>query len=466
MADETPQTEVKERSIAKRVVLITMAVLVALIGLGFLASRTGLDKALLRQQLDAFATNLQAQGKRDGRDVVLTYKDVAIRGGFSNRHAVILEPQLSVKPLVQEGEVKATDNLVIRTAELRVFPKSSNLKELQVAAPAPIDFYDASDLSRKLLTVATDAPFTTDVRLYSRDNVSYAEVTQHVPEKIDFTYLREQKAEGPEEATPTVVPVYETLVMTQAPGGLLYSDVAQDGSDLGTARIQMQDIVLTPQVQPDAAVRIAQVSSDWKHSMNEKKHHAVEASAQVGEITADAALLPYAPINFSVKVGYEGAAPQTAQDLSSIRAQESSFKLYGFTLSTKEASLNATADFVASPTDVLPVGMASITLTNVPYVMGELRRFGVLNPATEPLATEILQLATGTPMAEMKDAQIDINRARGGSFAIGKTTFEELFATVLQHGLRQQPSVVPLPSPEKKPAAEPKKIQVEEGARG
>lgn len=470
MTDALPPAETHEKTSrrTRRILAAVAVILIGLVAIGVIASRTGLDKALLRQQLDALAVSLAERGRESGRELTLTYSDIAIQGSFSNRHAVIFEPQLVSKPLPMAGKPVADNEIVtLRTPELEVYAKSVDLSKLLVRMGKPIEVLEGPNAGRKLLTIRPEAPLDTEVTRHKRDR-AYLETVMTLPQTIQWEYLREQKAEGVEDATPTVVPVYEILTTTQAAGGTIRSDMAQDASGLGEAQVNITDLVLTPEVQPEGAVRVAEVKSEWRHSLTEKNHHLVEAKMHVGDITAPAELLPYAPIALVFDASYEGAAPQTAQDLAAIRAQESSIKLNRLAITTKEAALNATADFVASPTDVLPVGMANITLTNVPYVMEELRRHALIDANAEALIGQLLVLMTGTPLEQLKDASIDINRTRGGAFTIGQTTFEELFAAVLRHSIVRQPAPVAAPLAEagEAPAAEPKKLEIEEGARG
>lgn len=465
MTEQTPAPEEKATTSKRKYILLVVGVvMLALLAGGIFASRMGLDKALVRQRLDALATRLHEEGKKEGRDITLRYKDVAIVGSFSNRHAVIVAPELSIKPLQETGKkTDPAENLIVRTDEISVYPRAVDLSKVKLHLEKPIDFLDASDESRKLLAVSSAQGFEIDIAQSEKDNRPYLEVTHDVPTEIELEYLREKQAQGEEDATPEIVAVYETLKITQAAGGVAKSNMAQDGSGLGSSEVKLSDIALIPQVQPEGAIRIADVSGEWTHVLNEKKHHALTAKLHVGDITAEEGVLPYAPISLTLDAEYEGAAPQTAQDLSAIRAQESSLKLHKFALRTKQAKFAATADFIANATDVLPVGMATLTLSNVPFVLAELQKYGLLDSRGKALLDEVLSLTTGTPIAEMKDAEIEISRARGGSFAIGKTTFEELFATVLKHSL-SRPATAPAPKPV--PAAPEKDIKVEEGARG
>lgn len=464
--DETKQEENASFRARKLIVPIGI-VLMALLVVAVWASQSGLDKALLKQKIDAFSQSLSESAAREGRDITLNYEDIKITGGFSNRHATIINPELHVKPLATANRpVTPHDELVLKTAEIQIFPKAVDLSAMDIRLSKPIDFFGGEAPEKRLLTVSGAKPFDIHVDQIEHDNRRYVEIIHDLPEEFDVTYLREQKAEGPEETTPTVVPVYEILVVTSTPGGRLRTEMAQDGSGLGSAESNIQNLVISPPDAADAAIKIAQISTSWEHTLNEKNHHIITAKAQVGDITGAPEVLPYAPIALKLDAAYEGVAPQSAADVALNTAQESSFRLQQFALTTKDSSLTASADFTASGGDVLPVGTAKITLTNLPFVLGELRRYGLLNANNEPLLTELLQLATGMPIASITDANIDITRARGGSFAIGHTTFEELFATVLKISMKQRLQKPVTGVAPAAPAAPVEKIQVEEGARG
>jgi len=176
--------------------------------------------------------------------------------------------------------------------------------------------------------------------------------------------------------------------------------------------------------------------------------------------------------------------PKNAAAVASIQSPESLITLKQFSLTTKEASLKASANFTANASDVLPVGTANVALVNVPFVIGELRKYKVVNPANEATVNHLLQLLTGAPVEQLTDVTIPIERARGGSFKIGNTTFEELFAVLLKEALQKRSqgdapaTVSPVPAegvnsrplvPTLPPADKPKSAPIEipdQGVRG
>jgi len=294
---------------------------------------------------------------------------------------------------------------------------------------------------------------------------------------MDLTYLRVREAEGAEEATPSLVPVYETIQLAAAPGSGFRSSQADDKSGIGKASVDFKHVVITPKAAPEGALKVEQISGEWSNSLNEKKLNVVRALLNVGPVTSGDAGLPYLPVSLTLDATYEGAMPKTAQTISGIQSPESAMKLTSFSLTSKEASVKASANFTANASDVLPVGTASLSLANVPFMLSELRKYRVLNDQTSPLVEQVLQRMTGVPIAEMTDVTIPIERVRGGSFTIGKTTFEELFALFLKEALQVKqggeatipeglkPPLVPNLPPADKPRAAPIEIP-DHGVRG
>ncbi len=82
----------------------------------------------------------------------------------------------------------------------------------------------------------------------------------------------------------------------------------------------------------------------------------------------------------------------------------------------------------------------------MPFFLGQLRSYALLNPGNETIVDPLLQLMTGTPVEQLKDTTIAVERQRGGSFKIGQTTFEELFATFLKQAMKNKQGVSVTPA--------------------
>ena len=435
-------TEVSTSTVAtkkKRSLVLPIAgVIVAVALIGFFASRAGIDKALVKQQLDNFIAQMKERGRAQGRDIEMSYGDLDVVGSFAAKHVVVHNPVLTVRPLervVKPGDAKAIDALRITTASLEIYPESANLSALRIQLPAPIDFAGEQTPETSLLKVTSNVPPSVTVTQKAIATVPYTDVKYQSPSEMEFTYLRERQATGAEEKTPSVVPVYETIQLTMAQGSGLTSSMAGDKSGLGEVKLNFRDLVVTPKAAPEGALKLAEITGGWSNALNDKKLNVVHAALKAGPVTSDNKAVPYLPVAFDMDATYEGAMPKTAEAIASIQSPESLITLKSFSLTTKDANLNATANFTANASDVLPVGTANIALTNAPFVLGELRKYNILNAQTGPMVEHVLQLVTGTPVEQLKDVVIPIERARGGAFKIGKTTFEELFAFFLKEAL-------------------------------
>lgn len=451
----------------KRSLVLPIAAAVVTVALvGFLASRAGLDKALVKQQVDNFIVQMKERGKAQGRDLNLVYGELEVVGSFASKHVVIHEPVLTVKPLERQapsvGEKKQVDALVITTPTIAIYPQSVDLSSLRVEAAEPIDFAAEEEPTKSLLKVTSDVPLSVSVTQKKVGEVPYTDLSYASPTQMVFTYLREQQAAGAEEQTPTVVPVYQTLQMDVAKGSAISSSLAADGSGLGEAKINFKDVVLTPKEAPEGAVKLAEITGSWNNILNEKKLNAVHALLKMGPVTSDNTAAPYLPVTVDVDATYEGMMGKTPESIAQVEGQESSMVLKSFAITTKDASLNATANFTASASDVLPVGTANIALSNAPFVLAELRKYGVLNPKNEPLVMAVLQRITGTAVDQLKDVAIPVERIRGGAFKIGNSTFEELFALVLSQAMQMKNGQPPMVG--EMPAASPSAPSVDGAA--
>lgn len=436
----------KKRSI----VLPILGVIVALALVGFFASRAGLDKALVKQKVDGFITQMQDKAREKGRDVSITYRDLEVVGSFAGKHVVMHDPVMTVKPLQGQTQ-KAADALRITTEKLEIYPETSDLSTLRILAPDPVDFAGGEAPDKSLLNISSNVPPSLTVQRSTVGDVAMNVMNYISPSQMKFTYLRETQATGDEEKTPTLVPVYESLSLAVAQGSGFSASMAADGSGIGKASLDVRDLVITPEKSPQQTIKAPAIKGEWSNALNEKKLNVVRAVLNAGPITSDDATMPYQPVTLALDATYEGAMPKSPEAIASIQSPESTFALKALTLSTKDASLNATGNFTASAADMLPVGTANIALSNVPYVLGELRNFGLLNSKNEPLVGALLQRMTGTPVEQLKDVAIPIERIRGGAFKVGNTTFEELFALLLSQAMQiksgQAPATVIPPVP-------------------
>ena len=439
--ETTPSKKKRSLFLPIAAAVITIAII------GFVASRAGIDKALVKQQLDNFIAQVKERGRAQGRDIEITYGDLDVVGSFASKHVVIHQPVLVIKPMVDVKTPGATQNveaLRVTTPSMEIYPQAMDMSSLKITAPEPIDFASLIQPEQSLLKWTSTTPPALIVSQVKKGDVPYTETEYQSPNQMEFTYLREQQAAGTEDKAPTVVPVYEVMGVATAQGSTVKSSMANDGSGLGEVKTDFHDIVLTPKAAPEGMVKIAEVTGNWSNSLNDKKLNVVHAQAKAGPITSDNKDAPYLPILLTVDATYQGAMPKTAEAIANIQSPESIITIKDFSLTTKDSALKATADFTANATDILPVGKANVALTNVPFVLGELHKYGLISPQMDPAVGAVLAAISGTPAEQIKDLNIPIERARGGAFKIGNSTSDELFAVFLKAAMSRpgQPVVI------------------------
>lgn len=428
-----------KRTLRRRALVLGAVLLVAFIA-GVALLRSGLDEVLLKQQLDQMIAQLREDGRKEGRHIELSYEGIEMAGQFTDRRAIVHQPKLLLKP---EGSAPGTpekpNSLLITTPMIEIYASNSNLTSVLLSMPQPLDVASEEDPARSMLKITANAPLALRLSVKESDGVAYMHWNQSLPSEIRLTYLKEQQATGKEEETPTLVPVYQTLVVTSDKA---MSDItlAQDESGLGEAVIALENVTIMPEAMPEGAIKIGRAHGNWRNMLDTNDVAAMTGTVTIDAITAPPEIIPYAPISFAFEASQQGVMPVPGTPT----ADDASYQLKTFQLRTKDASVDASANFAATAGELLPVGKADLAITNLPFVLGELKNLRLLDAESDPLIAAIVERVSGQPYAEVQNLEVTINRDKGGAFMIGKTTFEELFTLVLKSKLEQMGGGQPL----------------------
>ncbi len=434
--NETPTTIAKKVPVKR---LLVGAVMLIAIGGGLMVARGGLDAEMAKKKLDEVIAGIKEKSQQEGRDINLTYEKIEMTGGLMDRHAKVYNPVMVVRPYdpkIVTPDPK--DSLRVTTEELDVYGASYDLSAIKISLPKPLDFASGDAPDKSLLKVEASSPLEATIAQKKINNIPYVDVAHTAPTSLDLTYLREKQAQGTEDATPSVVPVYDTIHIAIASGGTIKTSLAEDDSGLGRADISFGQITTVPKSAPEGVITVAGIEGHWLNEMDAHQKPNLVHQWKIGPITAAANALPYAPIALNIDFSHTGVSEDTDNDDSSHGGKvesKPSTKLKVFELSTKDATLSANADFITNANDILPTGNAHLKLTNVPFVMAELKKRGILQPEKESWVADLLQRITGTPFDQLKDADIAIDRPQGGQFKIGNSTFEEVFALFMKNAL-------------------------------
>ena len=428
----------------KRRIIWIIAALILIVGVGgYIASKAGLDKALVKQALDHFAGNLENSTKDSPAQMSFSYDDVRITGGFSNRHAVILNPRFREMN-------KGTQALTLyRTAEAVVHPKSADLRSLRIELAKPLMIFSDEKAEHAVATIIQKDAIVIDVTPETKAGKAYVTTKVSLPDAFLI--------DGPADKASDP---WNKLSLTLAPGAVMTNSMPEgehSWTSPGEASFHARDIVLTPDAKPEDAITLGVVDTYFSNVLNDKNLNTLLVKMDVGPLASSKSMLPYGPLSANVDFAFEGALERSPEAFAEAKSTDSSIMLKTFSLKGKDAALSATADFVASASDMLPVGTANITVENLEFILAELRKRGALRERDDHLLTTVIERVSGKPMAENKDLKIDITRVRDGAFKIGKSTFEEIMAAVLSGALSDKfdapakdapkPKTKPIPAP-------------------
>ncbi len=438
MTDATPKKK-------QKLLLPVLIGLVVILVVGFLVSRAGLDKELVKRKLDETIAVIKEKGRAQGRDIDIRYGELEVAGGTLDKQVIVHQPVLTIKPLDREplkpNEAAKPDSLVVTSEMLVITPKSLDMSSLLFSLPKPVDVAAEQAPQTSLLKIESNTPIEATVTQKTVGGLPHTAVTHALPTTIDLIYLRERHAEGVEDAAQTITPVYETLTLTMDAGGLVNTEFTTDGSLLGAADVALSNLKLIPKAAPEGTISVATVKGHWSNALNENNVNALNVSAEFGPVSAAEGLMPSAPLYFGMDFGFEGVLTKhTKQAVSKEEAGKATINLKKLTFTSKDAGLSAQGMFSALPSDMLPVGSGNIKVTNVPATLALLRSNGMIEESNEGVTLSVLEKAAGAPLETLTDVDIPIQREKGGQFVVGKTTFEEIMSIVLQQMMRNKMS--------------------------
>lgn len=428
--NDTETVATSPSSSRKWAILVVMGIL-AVGATAYIASRTGLDKALVKEAVDNFSAELKASSNDT---LSFSYEDITIEGGFRDRHAIIKNPVLQQSPEGMESE----QHIYYTTNAITLHANASDLSSMKLLMPHPIKGFKGSTMEGEAqLTVIQKAPVVAHIESTKQDGIPFVETRIELPDSM--------LVDGPESERGEPWNQF-TLGLKEGGTVFLSHSTAPDAPEgLGKTDINLQDIVITPEHDAKDEIRIAQFVSHYGNVQDDKGKSKVSMTTDIGPITGSESALPYGPIEFSLNASYEGLLSTAPEDFASNQGNEKALKIETLSLKAKEAALYATADFVSGAKDILPVGTANITLENVPFILKEMRKHKVLDASKEALFDAVVSEVTGTKLAETKDLTIDVKRVRDGAFQIGNSTFEELMALVLRSALEPSHATPPVP---------------------
>lgn len=437
---DTPATATTKSSDGKRFIVPVLLAITVIAGLGYFASKAGLDKAAIKQVLDAWITQQESRAKASGVTLDIAYSDIVVSGGLTDKQIEILEPRATIS-----DDAVANSTSIVTTERVVLHPESLDLSKFRAEIPTPLELRALLEEKERMeLRVSANTPLMFDITRSGKDEEASIAVKHFLPNAWKIESL-------PESEVSNATPTYDIVRITLDEGGQYKGTIFEQKKAVGSGMVSASNLQFFEGEETEPALKLASISGQWNSQLDTKNHARMSSQLKLDTLEFLKDFQELNPISLSWDFSFEGASQQPLSAEGSAPeteapASDASFKLADFNFSIRDAKLSANADFVASAEDILPVGMANISIVKLSELRDAFYALGIMDASHERLVDKMLLTITGKGINESDDVMIDIKRVRGGSFQIGKTTFEEVM-TVFLTEIMQGGKSIPMQAP-------------------
>lgn len=420
--------------------IIALAVVFVLAGVGYYAAKSGMSKADVEARLAEFNASLDSYGQANGYNARLTYDEMEIHGGIFNKKAELKNAEISVEPTRDDTFYRT---MKIKSAKVEIAAGDTAFSSFTVSLPEPVTI-----ISEEGTTQASfSAPLKIEVEREPAENGTDASYSTKLPASMTLT--------RPDESTAQI-----TFGADSAMSGMVnlsasnYSHVTQ---------ITALKVLEEGETTSAASVNVTVESGvQDKESM---KHQ----SFDVKELAFDGQRAALGKLNIAADM--ESEAPETANASQTEIAPSASGK--GTIINTlkmeaadQSFAINAKGKITGNAGELLPLGELTVAIDKPKALIGKLNQAGIINPLMEQIAYTVLPKIDIAWTESSDTANFTLKRHAEQPLYIGDLSFEELAAQVLTGLLQQSAPAAGLePNAEQVPAtpeaAEPKKADPE-----
>ncbi len=400
--------------------LIVVAAVVLLVIVGVFAARTGINRKEVEHKLTSIEKELNKVMEERGYSIAFSYEDVDIGGGLFSKRITIKNPVFQIQSDKERGFYSG---MTVSSDRITVVPSDSEFSEAKLSFPTPITVERGRG---SWVITATDMAV-----LFERD-------TDDEVDLIDYSIALNKSIaiDNRETNKKTLLSFHE-------------------GSDIHGQldvknRLYSQESYFTGfLLSREGAYTLEGKDVKWTVTS------ARESDALIKRFKLNAESLSFqdemAPLG-TLKVTMEAeetVTPSTQPDGAPVRTINSTIVADAgdYTFTTDGALQYQGTNFV-------PFGEAKISITKPSVMLDALESAAVINRGVRALLGSGLEFASGRPITEATDkVQVTLRRSEGGSFIIGRTTFEELAAHVLRGLIDTSAEDVVVPEVETAPDA-------------
>lgn len=417
----------------KRYVLIGLAVVLLAGGGAYFASKRGLSEAVLTQIVDSWIAEQEKVAKQDGTDVDIAYDAIHLEGSFSDHYIVIEKPRLRVPPegvpLDQAGDMVST----FTTDRIILYPETTTLERVRIELPDALMLFQ-DDPKNPKLRLKANTPLMIAIGQDKVDGARYTTVNHYIPNEWKIDYLKGQEAQGEEDATPVLAPNYVPYTLTLNEGARYHSRTLVGGL-LGEGSLVATGIKIVDANQKDV-VSVANINGDWKGVIEENDYLLQALKLNVEDLVAGEELTEitaYLPASFKLDANMSELQPGGSgiADMPT-----SSVAIDVFDLKMHDTAVVLHGGFESRDGEILPVGKVDVSIKNLAGLASQLQQDGYITVQDVRIIQDAANAILGDKNDLTSNADFAIERTRGQAATIGKTTFDELVATVLHSAMQ------------------------------
>ena len=400
----------------KGVFAVFAVAVIAVAAVGYYVSNTGIDQKIVDLGLKNFQKTIAQNPSIAELNPKFTYDAVTIEGSFTKRFALVKNPRITVTKSGKETEFS--------TPSLELY-----VKELDLSA-AQLLFINDITVKEAGATVAT-------ISFPEKPIYTYEAVTKDGKPAIKYSAELQNGMNIKGEDGKSIAITYDA-------DPKLSGVVDREGKS-GDTTIAFSNFVVK---DPDAGevYKTAVLKFDTKSTPSEGGVNLMTAQAEISNLLPTGMDTVYGTLGLKADLDVKGS-------LDGVSSAENAVKVRTLALTGKDFQANVTADLTSSATDPLPAGVANLSIQNFEYVYNNLVKVN-LPPEMLTIVDAIIEKASGTPVASLKDLSIDFKREKGGTSYIGKATFEEVAGLVMPLFMQQMMLGAPA-TPTGEPTSDP-----------
>lgn len=394
--------------------LVIAAAVVLLVIIGIIAARTGINRKELEEKLHAVEVALNEMVADEGYIISFSYEDIDIGGGLFSKRITITNPVLNIDGGNTHGFYSG---LTLSADRVTLLPEDAEFASAKLVFPVPVTVmqrgktYEIKTNGAGLLLEKSGEDNngnlhyavmpSKSLEIMNRDTGKKTLIGMAQGADISGDYNFKTKRYEQTASFPTLIVSQENAFSVEAHDLRIETETGVDG---------------------EAGIRHFRFSSDnvsfqdeWEPLGN------LKILTEIEETTPPAK--------------EDGKAERNVQ--GKLSAEAADFKI------AAESNLQYLGK------DLVPFGEINLKIYNPVPMMDALEGSALVNGTARRLLTSALGVAAGAEInEETGKISILVRRAEGGAFTIGKTTFEELAAHVL-NGLIStvEPEVMPTALP-------------------